>query len=91
MVFEAALAPVVTPETEDTMSKIATQINMDFGPMVQHGVDGQKYIREFDDSKSGDLGLAPHNVTQRFNMLHNTCRDRVGIFTCNIPKCLSYY
>ena len=61
--FEAALSPVITVEDHATLSSMAAQINMDLDNMVLPTSDGEKYVREFDDSFGGDLGYSPHNVT----------------------------
>ena len=60
VVLEVALAPVITNEGEEIMSKIAIQINMDLGPMIQRSADGQRYIWKFDNSIGGGIGLALH-------------------------------
>ena len=80
IVLDAALAPVITKEDKQRLSNVATQINMDLDTMILPSADGQKYIREFNDSPGGDIGFASHNVSQRFNILHRTCRDRNGIY-----------
>ena len=49
VLLDAALAPVITGEDEQILSKNATQINMDLDIMILPSADGQKYIREFDD------------------------------------------
>ena len=53
---------------------------MDIYSMTLPSADGQKYIREFDDSGGGHLGFAHHNVSYRFKMMIKTCRNRSGVF-----------
>ena len=68
--FEAALSPVIT-----------AQINMDLDNMVLPTSDGQKDVRECDDSFGCDLGYAPHNVPCTMKMKLKTSRTNNGVLT----------
>ena len=54
---------------------------MDLDSLVLPTADGQKYIREFDDSSGGNLRFASHNVSSRMKLMLKTCRNKRGVFT----------
>ena len=66
VVIDTALAPIITKEDEQILRTVATRINMDLDSICS--ADGQKHIREYDDSNGGDVGFASHSSIKKFNM-----------------------
>ena len=71
----------MTVEDGQALAQLAIQINMDLESMVFPTDDGQRFIKELDDSNCGEVGYAPHNISHILTMRLNTCRDKHGAFT----------
>ena len=87
IVFEGALAPVITVEDHAIIKNMCAQTNMDIDAMVLPTSDGKKYVRELNDSSGVELGYAPHSVTCNMKMKLKTCRNEHGVFTWK--RCVS--